>query len=112
MPFILVFRIVFELKRQVIYLIAKSRFKTILVRSSYILTELIIDIYFIGSFMVLFWSYFSLFYSVGKIKIFLVRSRVKKLKIKKRLAHRYPPFLFYQYSSFFFKILVVHLCFL
>lgn len=68
MPFILVFRIVFELKRQVIYLIAKSRFKTILVRSSYILTELIIDIYFIGSFMVLFWSCFSLFYSVGIIK--------------------------------------------
>ena len=68
MPFILVFRIVFELKRQVIYLIAKSRFKTILVRSSYILTELIIDIYFIGSFMVLFWSCFILFYSVGIIK--------------------------------------------
>ena len=57
MPFIWLFRVVFYLGQQLIYLITKNRLKTILVRSSTILSNLIINIYFIGSFMVLFQSF-------------------------------------------------------
>lgn len=65
MPFIWLFRVVFYLGQQLIYLIKKNRFKSILVRSSPILTNLIINIYNICLFCVEF-CHIIPFFIVGK----------------------------------------------